>query len=340
MTKKSILTAMMIIISVLNLQAQTTKKNIGQVSLIYPVGTNGSTSGNYQYNFSLNLIAGVTGTVAGLEIGGLGNVNQVNMSGVQVGGLFNYTRGKFNGVRVAGLFNRSVKQAAGIQIGGLFNLNKSTFSGLQVAGLLNANKDEVKGLQIAGLVNLSKRVTGFQLALVNISDTADRGISVGLLNIVKQGGFSEFELSVADYQNIGFSFKHGTKNFYNIYNIGYNFLKDNLWSAGMGFGHLLQISNHLDFEPEAIATAYLPENFKNYKRSLTYKLKLGLVYRASDKIGISIAPNIYYADLQNGAAGVAAYQFSSFKAFNSKTGKEHESRLGAGISVGLHLRNK
>lgn len=340
MTKKSISTAMLIIVSILNLQAQSTRKSIGQVSLIYPAGTNGRASGNYQYNFSLNLIAGATGTVSGLEIGGAGNINQVNMNGIQIGGLFNYTCGAFNGFRVAGLFNGSIKGANCIQIGGLFNLNKSTFSGLQVAGLLNRNKGEMKGLQIAGLLNINKKVTGFQLGLVNISDTADRGISVGLLNIVKKGGFSEFELSVADYQNIGVSFKHGTTNFYTIYNIGYNFLKDNLWSAGVGFGHLLSVSNHLDFEPEAIATAYFPQDFKNYKRSLTYKLKLGLVYNASDKIGVSIAPSIYYAELQNGAVGVAAYEFSPFKAFNRKTGKENESRLGAGVSVGLHLRIK
>jgi len=340
MTRK-ILIGIILLINILNAKAQSDlEKDIAQVSLFYPIGTQGNHSGNHAYNFSLNLIAGVTGSVSGFELGGLGNINRVDIKGVQLGGLFNATSAGFYGLRTAGIFNIAGKKASGLQIGGLLNLNKSNFTGLQIAGIINLNKGETKGVQIAGLLNVNKKLSGFQVGLINMSDTADHAISIGLINIVKNGGYSEFEFSLADYQNLGLSFKHGLKSFYNIYNIGFNFLEDNLWSAGVGFGHLQKISNRLNFQPEALATTYFPEDFKHYKRTLTYRLKLGLVYSLSDKIGLSVAPSVYYADFQNDNNGLAPYKISSIKPFKSHTGSENQWHLGTGISVGLHLRNK
>ena len=157
---KSLLLILIILLLINNnhLQAQEVnyKKSPAQISLVYPIGTGGKNSKHQEYKFSINALIGITGKVSGFEMAGLGNINESDVKVFQIAGLWNTTKGNFKGVRLAGLFN--------------------TVSG------------ESKGVQVAGLFNRSRLLKGFQLALVNISDTVEKGISVGLLNIVKKGG--------------------------------------------------------------------------------------------------------------------------------------------------------
>jgi hypothetical protein len=91
-----------------------------QMSIVYPMTTQGDKTVNYRYNFSFNLFTGNTGAVTGVEFGSFLNKVEREIKGVQVSGLFNLTR-KASGVQFAGLGNAS-KATNGIQFGGLGNV--------------------------------------------------------------------------------------------------------------------------------------------------------------------------------------------------------------------------
>jgi len=214
-----------------------------QASLIPYVGTNWMSKGAYSNAISFNLLAGYTGGVNGLELGGLVNIvrNDVrglqigglanivgrNVMGVQVGGLFNVNLGKYQGVQVSGLMNYQKDTLTGVQVGGLCNWLEGRMEGVQVGGLLNVTTGHADGWQVAGLVNVAvkdvkqiqigglfnygRHVYGVELAgLINISNGNVTGIQVGGLfnyarnvNGVQVGAFN-FARTVESGVPIGF----------------------------------------------------------------------------------------------------------------------------------------
>jgi hypothetical protein len=335
----STMSALMLHASV-NAQDITYKKMPAQISLMYPVSTSGKNSAHQDFIFSLNLLAGVTGQVNGFELGGLCNINKANVKGFQVAGLWNTVGGNFTGAHLAGLVNVTKHNSNSFQAAGLFNHAKDNMKGISIAGLFNNVSGKASGVQVAGLFNKTKILRGFQLGVLNIADTIERGMSMGLINIVKKGGYNEWELSFSDYQNMGISFKYGIKAFYNIYNIGFNVNEDKLWSAGFGFGHIQKLSTKSNFQPEAIVNTYFPSNFKEYKRTLSYRLKLGVSYSISDHISILAAPSIYYSDKEKGnKEGSYGYKFTSVKPLTESSNADSKSEIGLGFSVGVTYRN-
>lgn len=324
-----------------NIKAQdiSYEKRPAQISLVYPIGTSGKNSVHQEFAFSVNLLAGATGQVKGFEMAGLGNINKRNSKGFQMAGIWNITQANFTGARLAGLFNITRQKSVGFQAAGLFNHSKDSVNGISIAGLFNNVSGKTSGVQVAGLFNKTKILRGIQLSVLNVADTVEGGMSIGLINIVKKGGHSEWELSFSDYQNIGISFKHGTRVFYNIYNIGFNVNADKLWSAGFGFGHLQKISSRFNFQPEAIVNTYFPSDFKEYKRTLSYRLKLGVSYNLSDNISVSAAPSIYYSDKEKGdKEGSYGHKFTSVKPLTESSNAENKSEIGLGFLVSVILR--
>lgn len=102
---------------------------------------------------------GVNRTFAGLDLGILGNVTDVEFSGIAISGLFNLNRGT------------------------------STVYGLQLAGIANLDlgSSEVYGLQLAGY-NYAGKVHGLQIGLINVANEL-HGVQIGLFNINHNGPF-------------------------------------------------------------------------------------------------------------------------------------------------------
>lgn len=223
-------------------------RRLAQVSLLPTVSSNYRHSSATVNNISLNLIAGVSGGVAGLEIGGLynevrghvvgyqvagggnkvggdvvgsqmagiGNWNGGLMKGVQVGGLFNYSRGRIEGVQAAGLLNIAQQGSDAVQLAGVGNATAAT-ARTQIAGLFNRAGD-VKTGQISALLNRGRNVYGYQFGLINISDTIS-GAPIGLLNIVRKG-YNKVEVGTGDALWLNLGFKVGAPQFYNIFQFG------------------------------------------------------------------------------------------------------------------------
>lgn len=179
-------------------------KRIGQISLLPQWGTNRRMSGSVINHFSVNLLAGYSYGVAGLEIGGVANINQQemngvqasiflnvvggNMSGFQLAGLLNNVRGNVQGVQASLLLNTCVDTVWGTQISGLMNVSGKDVYGAQISLISNIARGNKTGAQVGGLLNYAPRPR-FQLGIINIADTSD-GIPVGVFNIIKHGYYS------------------------------------------------------------------------------------------------------------------------------------------------------
>ncbi|MBV6644940.1 MAG: hypothetical protein KI790_05805 [Cyclobacteriaceae bacterium] len=134
-----------------------------QVSLVPGLGTNGTLNGAITNRFSLNIIAGYTGEITGLELGGFGHVVKGDVKGTQMAGFANIIGGSTNGAQIAGFINTNNGPITGLQLAGFINITPESTQGTQVAGFVNHSKD-VKGLQMAGFLNLGKDTKGMQLA--------------------------------------------------------------------------------------------------------------------------------------------------------------------------------
>jgi hypothetical protein len=152
-----------------NLEVRTSRTF--QASVIPYIGTNWKVTGAITNRFSLNLLAGYTGGLRGVELGGLLNITRNNISGVQIGGLGNIVGGTGNGWQVGGLFNFDLGKFEGVQIGGLMNYVPDTISGVQIGGLTNIVTGRIKGVQVAGLTNIvTQNCDGWQVAgLLNLT---------------------------------------------------------------------------------------------------------------------------------------------------------------------------
>ncbi len=117
----------------------------------------------------LNIIYGVNRNMSGLDLG-LINRTTGGMSGVGFG-VANLTRGPFVGWQ-AGIVNVAEESFSGLQ-----------WSALSVGSLVNiAGRGE--GAQVAWAFNQAERLSGFQLALVNVADDLN-GVQLGLINIIR-----------------------------------------------------------------------------------------------------------------------------------------------------------
>lgn len=77
-----------------------------------------------------------------------------------------------------GLYN-DADAMYGVKLGGILNRG-GRFSGVAVAGLVNLH-EQTTGLTVGSILNYSCKVTGVQIALINIG-CATRGLQVGLVN--------------------------------------------------------------------------------------------------------------------------------------------------------------
>jgi len=154
-------------------------------AFITPVGSNGLNSGRVINKFSINLLAGYSGGLNGVEFSGLGSVLKGEMKGAQFSGLGNLVLQNTTGVQFSGLYNIGLKRSKAAEFAGLINFNGGSFKGLQTAGFTNIIVDSATGMQLAGFCNYGagckiSQVSGF----INVSSRSNRGMQLaGFINI-------------------------------------------------------------------------------------------------------------------------------------------------------------
>ncbi len=264
-------------ISVHAQESETTRP--AQITLITPMGTNGMEAPRITNIFSLNIIAGYSGGVKGLEVGGFSNVLKGSMQGIQIAGFSNIVNGSASGAQVAGFINLNRSDVSGVQIAGFTNIvakevNAFQLSGFsnyangnsekgQVAGFLNVTRGDAGVPQIAGFTNIAKgNLKGIQIAgFLNIVQEKTTGGQIGFLNISKQLkgvqiGFVNVSGEVEE--GIPFGFLSFVKNGYKALEVGGNETLHGIVSFKTGvnkFYNILSVGGALN-QKNAWATGY------------------------------------------------------------------------------------
>ena len=170
-----------------------------QVSFLPFLGSNRFVSGMLTNRFSLNVLAGYSGGVDGVELGGLVNMVRGDMKGAQIAGFGNIVGGQTDGIQVGGFFNVTAKKMLGSQTAGFANVALDSLSGVQIAGFANFLKGRMGGPQISGFANLTTRdVDGFQVSGFS-------NVAVGDVKLGQVSGFANYGRNVGGVQVAGFS---------------------------------------------------------------------------------------------------------------------------------------
>lgn len=167
------------------------------IGLIYPISSNGLNASDYVNNFSLHLIAGLSGGERGVALSGFGHITRGDLTGAQLSGFGHVITGNAKGVSLAGfgIIHNDIK---GAQLAGFGNVAVSV-QGVQGAGFINICSD-VKGAQGAGFMNVTRRSQGVQGAgFMNINGNFKGVQGAGFMNIS-----SNFKgIQGAGFMNVG-----------------------------------------------------------------------------------------------------------------------------------------
>lgn len=250
-------------------------KKVAQFSFVTPLGTSWINTPGTIFNFSFNLVGGVTGGVHGLEMATGFNVNRYEVKGAQFAAGFNITGTNQNytvesknaqfaagfnitmkglSTQFAGGFNfadRSTVQAAAgfnaarhahAQLAGGANVARK--AGAQIAG--GANVSDTTVFQMAGGVNVANK-SSCQISVVNVTKRGGfqmgivnvrdtaDGVPFGLINIVRKGGVLEFGVEGSEFIHASLTFRSGVRKLYTIWSIGMGF-SDLFFAPGFGLG--------------------------------------------------------------------------------------------------------
>lgn len=190
--------------------ADSTRSKPFQFSFIYPVGTYGVDSYKYSYDFSLNILSGVTGGVNMCELGAFANLTKGNVDGVQAAGFVNAVHGSVLGCQLAGFVNATKGSVLGLQGAGYVNVALDSVYGVQGSGFVNVAKGKVLGGQGSGFVNVTtEKLTGIQGScfgnvavgdVIGVQGTGFANAAVGDVTGVQGAGFAN--VATGDVQGV------------------------------------------------------------------------------------------------------------------------------------------
>ena len=261
--KKTIIIAAALCLSLPGVKAwaqeeEPAPRSLVHISLITPLGTNGLESWNTVNHLSLNLFAGYSGGLDGLEVAGFANALKGDMRGIQVAGFCNNTFG----------------DADGFEIAGFWNYNHRNVKGMQIAGFANLTRGTMEGIQVSGFINYAKVVKGLQIGYINIADTIESGMPIGFISFVKDG-YRVVQIGGNETFMGEISYKSGIERFYNIFTTGATIHRNSLiWGWGYGVGTILPVHHRVDISMEAIAYHVNRNRFFTGYTSLLNKLNM------------------------------------------------------------------
>ena len=335
-----------------------------QFSLTPGLGTHGLMGAQVINKFSLNILGGYTAGVNGVEIGGLFNIVKKDVYKLQIAGIFNVVGGKMKGVQLGGIHNKVLDSViglqvagfnnnvngplTGVQLGGIYNKVNSNVSGLQIAGamnvaggntegvqlsgLYNVTRREAKGIQISSVFNYTKKLSGVQLALINIADTSE-GYGIGLINI--SGSYHKLSVYSSELAAINVAFKSGNKRLYSIINAGYRpDIHHKLFYFGFGFGREIPLSDQFSVSPEALWQYVYTGSWKDLNDMI--RVNLDVRYRLNKWITLFAGPSVS-AYMPHQDYAIKDYQFPVPADHYSRFALWGQTRGWIGWHAGINL---
>lgn len=230
------------------------------------IGIVNSTSGNFG-GFQSGLINSVGKNVIGIQSGFINSVGG-EVSGVS-NGFINSVGANVKGIQ-NGFINSVGKSVYGIQ-GGFINSVGQKVTGVQ-HGFINS-ATEITGLQY-GFINSAKSLRGLQLGFINSVDNVEKGLPIGFLSFVKNGGYKAIEVSNNTKSPLNIAFKTGIREFYTYPMLAYDWrLSDDRWSFGYGIGSNMNLAGGFFMNPEL---EWLHQVSLDFNHLTTFKFNLGL----------------------------------------------------------------
>jgi len=272
------------------------------LSLITPLGTNGLQSWNTTNLISINMFAGYSGGLKGIEMAGFANALKGDMNGIQmagfcnntfgrangmeIAGFWNFNRGKVNGLQLAGFVNVALDTVVGLQGSGFANVTVGDTHGVQASGFANITTGTQKGVQASGFFNYARKLRGVQLGVVNVADTVEKGIPIGFLSFVRNG-YKVIQIGGNETLFGEISFKTGVRQFYNILSVGAAIRNNSIkWGFGYGIGTLIPVGRRMDLSLEAVSYQINEDAWYTEHMNLLNRLNLSLSYNITRMIGV------------------------------------------------------
>lgn len=336
------------------------QRALAQLSIFPGLSTHPRRETDYINTISINLPIGISGGLAGAELGLVFNGIIGDMEGVQLGAMLNTVSGKMTGLQIAGLLN-GAGIGTGVQIAGLGNYCRRTLEGLQIAPLLNVALNGVGrqfslGVNISegdvrsqiGLLNRGQNVARYQIGLVNISDTI-AGTPIALFNFVRRG-YNTFELARTSTLPLSISLRLGAHRFYNIFEFGggrrdlllldgtETRSKQIVWGIGYGFGWMNRVGNsHKNFWNTEIVGMHLNRS-NRWENSLNFVLSTRITYdwKAGKETHLFVGPvmNLHWTEASDEA--LDKFFVSAWQLFSRRYDKTR-FRGVLGIRMGLRI---
>jgi hypothetical protein len=245
-------------------------------------------------------------SVDGAQVTGGVNIAKDDVKIAQISGLGNFG-GNIGGVQVAGYLNIAYGDVGKAQIAGFANYAKSV-DGLQISGFANISSEKNKGAQIAGLLNYSDTVNGLQLACINISDTVESGVPIGLISLVRKGfHMVEFSTDETFYTNL--SIKTGVNRFYNIFKVGGR--RSNIIAFLYGLGTRLNPGHRLSVDMEITSGTVFKRSEKLEFMGVQTRFSPVLDFRPGKSFSIFVGPSISLYAARNGSESYNFIDISS-----------------------------
>ncbi len=232
------------------------QKGYFHYGFVHPLEVNGKKAQERNYNFSLNIFNGYTGSIKGAELG-IVNLNKYSVHGFQTG-FVNVVKGNSKGLQIGLFTNVNLQEGVGFQVSGLWTFQKKKFTGFQFSWFGVTTWGDVYGAQASHLWNHAQgNLKGIQFALgpntvwnnaqgIQMSATFNivknwqdgiqfgflgnyakysKGIQFGAINIAAQK--SGFQIGVFNYSGNGKT--AATLGLINVVRHGYNKLE--LWGG-------------------------------------------------------------------------------------------------------------
>jgi hypothetical protein len=165
-------------------------------------------------------------------------------------GFVNLNQNNFNTLQI-GFVNTVGGDMTGLQWGFINAVMGKNTNGLQL-GFVSTAADNFNGAQIS-FVNAAKQLRGLQIGLVNYADSFEKGFPIGLLSIVRQGGYRAIELGASEISPFNISYKIGVDRFYTIFIVSYNLFEKGIRDQimwGTGFGTIIPLGETFFVNPE------------------------------------------------------------------------------------------
>ncbi|MFH0761641.1 MAG: hypothetical protein V2A67_09085 [Bacteroidota bacterium] len=329
-------------------QAQdSTRVSPFHLSFVTPFGTNGLESWNTTNLVSVNILAGFSGGLKGVEVAGFANALKEDMNGIQIAGFCNNTIGKANGLEIAGFWNFNRLKVVGVQAAGFTNVALDTVYGIQASGFVNVALDTVSGfqgsgfanyahgvsfgqasgfvnvstgdvsgvqgagfanittgdtrgvqaagftnittgthtgVQASGFFNYARKLRGVQVGIVNVADTVEKGIPIGIFSYVRNG-YKVIQIGGNETLFGEISLKTGTTRFYNIFSVGAAAWKSSLkWGWGYGIGTLIPLARRMDLSLEGISYHINEDSWFTDYLNLLNRINLSVSYNLTGRI--------------------------------------------------------